>query len=396
MNTETVLLLGAGQAGMRFLRACMHLIEEEDWEAELHILESNQERATQICHELAMPVYLSLDEVCSRGIIPTSAIVTVPEAGHAAVLLELAARFPQLQKVICEKPLTISLSEALSVQKAFVGRELYVNFVERYSPAVTRLKEFMRQNHRSVLRGSCWWGKYRIKDARPTAGVVSVELAHPVDLMLYLAEITNDDAIVAGIAATASNISTGRDTGSVQLDTIQASIEFLHGPHFFLSTSLLWPARNRRLELILGDTEGMASELVSLRFDDPTWDCDLLEIFDIRAVGGRPELRLRLQVDERCWPSRRFTIGKVCDFLQDVLIFRGKTLRAPDVKQSILLQRILDEIESSAASCAVSAPIFLEPAIQDSNSIHPKLQSLKAIKNQLPEAGGLSMWDKNY
>ncbi|WP_027160367.1 Gfo/Idh/MocA family protein [Methylobacter luteus] len=398
MSDRKILLVGAGQAGLRFLRACMVLAKSGAELKIVGIVESCPERRKQLANQLNLGVFESLSESRRLGLRPDAAIVTVPEPSHAEVLLQLAQEYPELEIAICEKPLTHTLEEAQAVAHAYKGKLLTVNFVERYSPAIEHLICFLRNNNRKILRASCWWGKYRIKDARPTKGVVSVELAHPVDLLLYLCEVAPGTPYhINGVISGTSNFSTG-DPCEAPLDSIYASLTLDNKVHIFISSSLLWSQRDRRIELIVGNERNEATEIVRFIFDSPAWDIDTLEIYDITAQGGALQLIEAVHIKKEYWPEEKFTIGKVCNFLEAALNIRNvlPSVSLPNAEHCVYVQEILTKLELMAQMQAFHQNIFTDPEIHDQNSVSKKLTTLQKMEDNTLTDKAMYIWDKNY
>ncbi len=397
MSAYKILLIGAGQAGLRFLRACGAL--ESPWTIEVvGIIESNHERGKQITNQLNIPTFKSVQEAFDERLEPHAAIVTVPESSHAKILLEIAEIYSNLKIVICEKPLTHTLEEAQIIARTFEDKAIAVNFVERFSPIVGYLVDFLKTNNRHILRANCWWGKYRLKDARPTLGVISVELAHPLDLILYLCNTKPGTPFhFDGVIATASNFSTGTYE-ALPLDSIHASLIIDNKTQIFISSSLLWSQRDRRIELLIGDTLGKATELVSMTFDNPVWDVDCLKIYNINAQGGILQLQNKININEEDWPKEKFTIGKVCNFLEAALHIREPApgIALPSIKDCVYLQEILTNLESTAKENARKYDFFVEPEINDSNCINERIIALKEIESDPQDKKSVYIWDAHY
>lgn len=398
MHKRRILLVGGGQAGLRFLRACM-ILERSGANLDIvGVVESCLERRGQLKQHLNINVFADLTEPLQNKVQPNSAIVAVPEPAHADVLLTLARLYPELEIVICEKPLTHTLEEAKAVAAAYRGKRITVNFVERYSPASEYLINFLRNNNRKILRASCWWGKYRIKDARPTKGVISVELAHPVDLLLLLCNVEPGAHYhINSVIAESSNFSTGH-AEEAPLDSIYASLILNNNIHVFISSSLLWAQRDRRLELILGNEYNEAKELVRFVFDNPAWDIDTLDIYDITAQGGAMQKIDLMHVARNDWPEEKFTIGKVCNFLEAALKIGDPlpNVPLPTAEHCVYVQQILSDLECLAKAQSLHQSIFIDPNVRDQNSVHTKLDTLQRIERNTLTDNSLYIWDKNY
>lgn len=391
------LIVGLGQAGARFVRACMAMNTGSTRVVVMAGVDVGKERCNAFENGLAFPCFGSIEEAASK-VAPDIVIVTAAEDQHFQVLMSIRRCFPRVRRVLCEKPLTSTLREAHELARHYGEKEVSVNFVERFSPIVTAVRRFMQQRRRTILRANCFWGKYRVKDARPTLGVISVELAHPVDLVLMLARVDPGTHFkVASAVASRSNFDVGEQS-ALPLDTVHASLEFASGLQMIVSTSLLWAERQRKIELTLADCDGNASELAVLTFDKPMWDLDRLDIYEIRQTGGRPDLIETMNVDAASWNTDRLTIGKVCAFLESNLgEVAGDTHDlVPRLSQATYVQEVLECIEEAANVTAMSTACYVEPRTSGAVSLSAHVHVLARIADGVPIDGPEYIWDHPY
>ena len=392
-----VLIVGLGQAGARFVRACMAMNTGSTRVVVMAGVDVGKERCNAFENGLAFPCFGSIEEAASK-VAPDIVIVTAAEDQHFQVLMSIRRCFPHVRRVLCEKPLTSTVTEAHELARHYGEKDVSVNFVERFSPIVTAVRRFMQQRRRTILRANCFWGKYRVKDARPTRGVISVELAHPVDLVLMLARVDPDTHFkVASAVASRSNFDVGEQS-ALPLDTVHASLEFAGGLQMIVSTSLLWAERQRKIELTLADCDGNASELAVLTFDKPMWDLDRLDIYEIRQTGGRPKLIETMNVDAASWNTDRLTIGKVCAFLESNLgEVAGEThALVPRLSQATYVQEVLERIEEAANVAAMSTACYVEPRTSGAVSLSAHVHVLARIADGVPIDGPEYIWDHPY
>jgi predicted dehydrogenase len=393
-----VAVVGLGGAGIRFLRSCLATHPNGVALELTGGVDTDARRRDAVERGLAVRCYPSVEALACAGTGVDLAYVSVPETEHFGALLELKRCFPTLGRILCEKPLTAELGDALRLREVFKDADVCVNFVERFSPVVERLQSFMTDHRRQVIRVQCFWGKYRIKDPRPTPGVVSVELAHPVDLVVMLAGIPSGQPYRLVSAFGARSDFDIEPRSALPLDTVYAAVEFSRGPQVFVSTSLLWSKRERRIELVLADEHGAARELATLVFDDPIWDLDRLSIFDITASGGSPRRVDQLKLSRDSWPQERFTIGKVCRFLEANLseLAGGERRPLPRLRQAIYVQRLLEDIRSAAQQTAMSTRGFGEPQVHGQNRLDERIDALSRAARGEGVAEEDWIWDSGY
>jgi len=388
----TVAVVGLGQAGARFVRACMVLCSEARPVRIVAGVDVSSERLRYIEERLPFPCFESVEALVSAGVDADLAIVSVPERQHFEILSALRRGVPRLARILCEKPLAASAQEAWELARQFADTEISVNFVERFSPVVGDLLGFMRRQQRRVLRANCFWGKYRIKDARPTPGVISVELAHPLDLIMMLADVRPQTPFrVRSAVGSRSDFDVGGD-GRFPLDTVHAGLEFESGVQVMMSSSLLWAERERRIELTLGDEDGVATEMAVLCFDQPIWDLDRLDLYDLRRQGGRPAHIERFETAAASWPADRLTIAKVCRFLEANLdeLFGIHSDLMPRLTHSAHVQQVMETIEIAAGANAMLMSCYAEPRESGAASPSAQVEFLSRV------ARGVSVDDREY
>ncbi|WP_316192596.1 MULTISPECIES: Gfo/Idh/MocA family protein [unclassified Bradyrhizobium] len=391
-----IIVIGLGQSGARFIRACLAVGGETIATEIVGGVDVEEENRTKFSR-LGVPCYPSIEEA-SRSVVADVAIVTVPEHHHYGVLLELKRKFPSLVRVMCEKPLAASMAEACHLVQMFTDEEISLNFVERFSPVVNELRQYITAKGRKIARVNCFWGKYRVKDARPALGVVHVELAHPIDLILMLAEVpTGAPFEVASVVGSQSNFDIKSSEAS-QLDTVHVAVTFATGLQVLASTSLLWSRRKRRIEAILMDADGIAAELAVLEFDNPIWDLDQLEIYDLRAVGGTPKRIHFTDISRGDWPANRLTIGKVCRFVEaNLLELDGHT--CPDMArlhQGAYVQEVLQRIMDAARTNAVSLSCFGDTEAVGRDDLTARIDFLSRMLGGGEISVGEFIWDYQF
>lgn len=170
-----------------------------------------------------------------------------------------------------------------------------MNLVERFSPMVTRCREWMRaEGPWTVTRTEAFWGKHRIGDSRPTMGVLS-ELIHALDLLGHLfgadnPEIIRSNGVLSDVSPHATDV----------LDSLDVIARHGDAP-MLLHTSYAWPTRMRLVTALLW-SEHRGTHRIELEFDNPHWDCDRLEIKSI-TPDGRWTTVLRDSTDVSSLPA---------------------------------------------------------------------------------------------
>lgn len=331
----SVLLIGRGYAGERFLRAVRYL---QQIEPGLLALAGVVDRHPERLHGLdGLPAYADLGEALAAS-HPQVAIVTVNETAHHDILLQLAAT--GVPAVICEKPLTRTLAEAEALAPHFRGRFFSLNLVERFSPVVEAFHAWRRE-HPSAgpVRIEFSWGKHRIFDPRPSMGVLS-ELIHPVDLVSHLF----GDRLGSGPPRTVGGFELRSDfnaPGSDIADSVHVLLDS-GGVPVVGHASFAWDRRERRVLAYLREGDDLLR--ATLTFDAPRWDCDSLAIDRIAPDGRVVATADRLAVANADFPSELDQIYKVHQFLRESLVAVRTGRASPrlvDFDAALALQRLI-------------------------------------------------------
>ncbi|WP_405115066.1 Gfo/Idh/MocA family oxidoreductase [Micromonospora sp. NBC_01405] len=297
---EQVLIVGHGYAGRRFRAALCHLRREG---LPVEVVGVVDPRPDQLPDDL--PGYPDL-ATALRELRPTVVCVTVNEADHATVFRALGHLDRVL--VLAEKPLVADPRDEQSVVAALGHHQFSMNLVERFSPMVTRCREWMRaEGPWTVTRTEAFWGKHRIGDSRPTMGVLS-ELIHALDLLGHLfgadnPEIIRSNGVLSDVSPHATDV----------LDSLDVIARHGDAP-MLLHTSYAWPTRMRLVTALLW-SEHRGTHRIELEFDNPHWDCDRLEIKSI-TPDGRWTTVLRDSTDVSSLPAEIRGVGKVIEFVR--------------------------------------------------------------------------------
>lgn len=333
-----VLLIGYGFAGKRFGRALSYLARQHpDRIRFVAVVDSDRAKLTG-----ALPVervFYDLDQAL-EATRPDAVVLAINEFAHFEALRRLAETDCA---ILCEKPLTATREEARRLEAPLAGHRVTVNFVERFSPILDVFFDWRRRNPGvAPVRVEFFWGKNRLWDPRPTMGVLS-EVTHPLDLVDFL--FSFDRWVVSEASGIVSDFAHGREK---RLDSIQLLIDT--GGYLVIGhTSFLWPRRQRSITAFLADPEDRLYR-VYLEFDQPRWDCDLLEIQEVVGATGelRPVLEHRVTNDD--FPPELLRIFKVSEFVRlslDAMEGRASGGRLVDLGQALKIQNLLEDIEES-------------------------------------------------
>jgi predicted dehydrogenase len=343
----SAMIVGFGNSGNRFLRAST-LVGTERSRIEVTCIVDRNEKVLKSIIDAKVEMHLTTEQALSVGKYDVIVICTT-DSEHFCVFDAIRKGARYFHRVISEKPIAETLHQASQLKSSFNNDAVLVNFTERFSPAVTRLREWLVRHGLHVTRAAFFWGKYRIHDHRPTMGIMS-EVTHPLDLILYIAgvpvetdfEVINATIILSDFARTPDPL----------LDSIDLAIEFSSGLLVTGSCSYMWSDRDRRVLVYLGAQTGVTTHLAVLTFDTPLWDIDKVEIFDLRQrPGQRTQVEL-MAVTEGDLPPRRAGINKLCLLLESVILeLDGQRCeKAARLDQAVYVQRILDAVAQKARS----------------------------------------------
>ena len=387
------LIVGAGRSGLRFLRAALVAQPAHVALRIRTVIDENRSRLTAI-EGNSIACVSSLEDAICLG--PYDLIVLcVNESRRYSVFEELAARGVATKRIISEKPLTETLTQAEFVERRFDGTPIVVNFVERASRVVSEFRNWLRDNNHVVKRATFFWGKNRIGDRRPTIGVLS-ELSHPIDLVLHLADVAPGSSYrVLAAHGTSSRLSSHTQV----YDTLHIGITVENGPLIDGSSSYTWPSRDRRLLVFSGLPTGPATHLSVLIFDQPIWDLDSLHIFDLARDPGRMVDVHRLRIRAADIPEERLTIHKVTRFLETAIeeLNRAPSGNLADLRQAMYVQRILHDIDVVAATTNRSwRDAFSNTAASKEVAIHHTEIAIRKMLLREPLQHEDYIWDDGY
>jgi predicted dehydrogenase len=340
MSIRTI-VIGVGRSGSRFLRAAQYIDPSIGKIEIVGVADIDSEKLNALT-EIGIPLELDFKKVL-RDVPCELIIIATTDSSHYEILKFIKEQSIGYKKIICEKPIVTSEANSQFVRSAFDEDQIFVSFVERYSLAVSALKDYIEINRRSVSSVSFVWSKYRIKDSRPTVGVVS-EITHPVDLACYLGAVKDDSDFQLHFSCILeSDYARG---GAFKPDTMMACAEFEGGMLLSGTSSYVYSQRSRTMEFLLADEFSNIVEVAVLHLDNPRWDDDSLRIFRIDGDAILPSLETSCITQSHEFGSRRH-IEKICLFLEDVIsnIGGGGSKALPTKSQALLVQKIVNEFE---------------------------------------------------
>lgn len=337
LNRARLLLVGHGYAGQRFARAVEALIGS----AAIPFYHAAVADPCPAMLERALPGwirYCNLDTAI-REWQPQIAIVAASEGSHFTILKSLDS---STQCILCEKPLTASWNEAASIARVLEDSSLSVNFVERQSLVLRCLRDWLSANVMfQPVRVEFFWGKHRMCDPRHTIGVLS-EISHPLDLVDYIFGF--EEIKVDRILGVSSDFWPGADQALDSLSVVFNTERYRVVGH----SSFVWSERWRRIVATMSD--GHRYRQIVLDFDQPAWDCDSLQIFDIDRVRGQRTLILHQSVTNTDVPPQLLSIYKVSEFVRKSIdAFTSGTYHEElaTLSQALKIQRHLEQLSSS-------------------------------------------------
>ncbi|WP_017325518.1 Gfo/Idh/MocA family protein [Synechococcus sp. PCC 7336] len=358
-DTLRIVLIGFGAAGQRFAKVLKYIADRDRSDIKVVGVCDRRPEALAGSASMGWPCYDNLDTAIAAA-RPNVAIVTVNEAEHHNVLARLGT-FETIERVLCEKPLTQTLSEAESLSEVFQHRHLSVNLVERYSPIIDRFFEWRREHPGlKPTRVQFFWGKHRALDSRPTIGVLS-EMIHPLDLVDYIFGFPRWQ--VKQCFAHVSNFAVGDRCLYDSIHGILATEDYIVSAH----TSFIWHERRREIIAFLQDENSEIFQVI-FRFDCPLWDCDTITVYSINPLDGSRKGVLNYQTDNSDFPQPLYQVHKVYQFLLDGLGKQDPSLsrkQRVDYTQAVKLQQLLEDIDNflKHTESTVAETIFGTPTV---------------------------------
>lgn len=346
VDVYSALIVGFGESGRRFLQACRAGSNSRRINVRCVVDIDPGKLDHRSCDDIARST--CLDDVLERQAFDIVFVCT-SDRTHFDVFRKLHRHARRIKRIVCEKPIAETLEQANAIAAQFENMSIAVNFVERYSPVVSRLRHWIAGNGLCTKRALFNWSKQRINDARPTMGIFS-ELSHPLDLVLYIAGIgVGTDYAVVNAASIRSAFTRDR---TVVPDSVSMTLDFAGAVLVTGSCSYLWSRRDRRVILYLGARTGPVRYAAELRFDEPNWDCDGLEIWSLDTEPGVLTPHAAFAISDTDLPREEFGISKICRLLACILEeLDGDTSdEIARLDQAVYVQKILGDIGDGSGS----------------------------------------------
>lgn len=351
MHALNIAIIGLGNAGSRFLRAFEELKETEKRVNIVGICDHNRLRLEQI----GIPSFTCYEDML-ESVECNIVVIATTDHTHFKILQHLSNKNYAIDIVICEKPICVNSTQLKLLDETYKEQRFFVTFLERYSPAIITLQDLLNTQHWKIKELRFTWSKCRIKDLRPTIGVLS-ELTHPLDLCLYLTDAYATDSKFECISLyTKSDFV--RD-GKATLDSVHAFITTQDKLLIQGSSSYIAPKRARQIEALLASDDETIAGIALITFDDPYWDDDTLTIYEIDYQSGK--LKETFKFDYRSDEHRHQRAPKkLFDFIEDILQASqtGISCRLPTFKQSHVLQSLINDIEQHALTPSTTRKLF--------------------------------------
>lgn len=350
-----VALIGFGRAGGRFLRALIYLQRNfGDLKLEA-VCDCDKERLRKF-KKYGIKSYTGIDQLLEVDDYDIFVVAT-NEDSHFDIISKIKEKSKKCKKILIEKLLVENIIQANKLKDVCSDSEISVHFVERNSIVVEKLKRWMNDKGVRISRASFFWGKYRLHDHRPTIGVVS-EISHPLDLVLMLADINDNEKfkILQG-----SYISSDYSFFKTNLiDTISVKIKFGENLIVDGNSSFLWDRRERRIILFLSDNS-QVKYMASIVFDSPQWDIDTCIISSVGIDSGKKVQIKKIASRQEGVKSDVLCISKIVKFIQEN-IYELKTNKISNnlvhLSQGIYIQNIIDALEKDSLKNLTETRIF--------------------------------------
>ncbi|MDA7028183.1 Gfo/Idh/MocA family oxidoreductase [Bacillus sp. CLL-7-23] len=328
-----VLIIGLGYAGTRFLQAFTQISTTLDQTINIAYVNRTKKRSD-------IPYFKDVKSAIHQ-FKPEVVVISVNDENHAEIIKELN---DYTGFIICEKPLTQPHDDLVALESHLKNISGFcLDVVERYSDATIALKKYVEQHHLRLVRANFCWGKDRINDHRPTAGVIS-EVIHPLDLVQWICAPYTELKLM-GIQGVRSDFSI---SGSEILDSVTVN-GYLEEAVVTGYSSFVNIVRKREVDMVFASPQNKLV-YVTMVFDTPMWDIDHLRIWEKTPTGEHTLLEMKT-TDQDNDPELH-TIRKLMKLVKDVVEYvlnRTKpSQQFPGIQTALQLQRLLNTIEYEA------------------------------------------------
>lgn len=332
-----IVLIGLGASGRRFLKVVQYA--EQVFDGRIRLV-----GIIDACPNLDIPEGVAHYKCVADAVVgctPTAAVVSVNEESHAAILSELART--NVQAILCEKPLTTTQREMDDLPVQLSEKRFALNMVERFSPVINDYFTWaLQQESLRPVRVQFFWGKSRVRDQRPTMGVMS-EIIHPLDLVIHLFKLNN-----LQVRSGFSHCSDFSVHDRMLEDTVHCKLVDAHSTILSAHASFAWPERRREITAFLRDAQGTTFQ-AHFSFDSPLWDCDQLIIWQVSAATGARTPVFRKNYSNQDFPEELHQTNKLWSFLFNGLDERyigASPSSRVDLAQAKELQELLASVQS--------------------------------------------------
>lgn len=227
-------VIGLGNMGRHHVR----VLAELDGVDLIAVADPGSEARERVSKARRVPAYASYEEMLERETLD-AVVVAVPTVAHEDVALTVMDAGLHL---LVEKPLAASVEAAERIVAASrrAGLVATVGHVERYNPAVTRLREFLEKGNlgrifqlRAIRTGP-------LPDRIQDVGVVVDLATHDLDIIRFLI----DAPVERVFAECAQRIHSGHE------DLATSLLRFADGTIALLDVNWLTPVKMRELTVV--------------------------------------------------------------------------------------------------------------------------------------------------
>lgn len=120
----------------------------------------NQDLRANFTNKFGMPSFSSIDCV-PKNIAPELVVIATSTPTHGVLVEQVLERF-RPSVILCEKPLSYNLRDALKMQAACekLGVKLLVNFIRRSGPVADHFRRLIgKASLKEGFTGTCWYSK---------------------------------------------------------------------------------------------------------------------------------------------------------------------------------------------------------------------------------------------
>jgi predicted dehydrogenase len=302
-----IALIGLGFSGTRFIR-CLNYFSENNNYIEIIGISDLKKPINKLFNDY--PFFSSIEELLKIDF--DVLIVTTNDNTHEDIFREIS-KLKRNIDVISEKPLVSTLKYCDELDSFFKNRMVFVNYVERFSPIIFKLQNFLHKQNLIFKKGSFLWGKDRFLDSRKTMGIYA-DITHPLDLLTFILKPTNTSVKV--INYTYFPI-TQFDVPVV--DSIDVLIK-LDECNIIGHSSFTWLERIRKLILYADDKNNpKIGYQIKLSFDNVLWDYDKIQIVKYNKCNYTKKIIMNTEYPNSNYISKLPELNKVYAFLSTAL-----------------------------------------------------------------------------